>query len=92
MGNIFKNNKCAPEFLKLKPKVQIENLNHALSELTDDAHFVIYCRFWDCMTIEEISNLIGKSWDETDSLIESTLSSLKSFLTSNRCPQNKMVA
>jgi DNA-directed RNA polymerase specialized sigma24 family protein len=48
-------------------------LKDALSLLSPKQRLIIYLRFWDNMTIQEIGRYVGHSWDSTDAMIESAI-------------------
>lgn len=54
-----------------------ELLKEALGFLSPKQRLVIYLRFWDNMTIKEISYYIGQSWNSTDMLIDSATNHLR---------------
>ena len=54
-----------------------------LPSLSRDQRKIIYLRFWESCTIEEISKVVRLSWDEVDEIIESTLDQLKTQLLKN---------
>ena len=55
----------------------IETLRGLLPKLDDDSILAVYFRFWECMTIQEISKVLGKTWDETDHLIEQSIQTMR---------------
>ncbi len=57
-----------------------ERLNHALEDLDDQQKVIIHCRFWENMSILEISRFLGMSWSKTDKLLTSTLEQLREVL------------
>ena len=56
---------------------QIEKLREAMCYLSHKQRSVIYMRFWDNMTINEISRHVGLSWKSTDQLIDSAVNHLR---------------
>lgn len=56
---------------------KVETLYKMLPALSPKARIAIYLRFWECMTIQEISKRVGLSWDCTDKLIEKSLLQLR---------------
>lgn len=52
-------------------------LKEALGYLSPKQCLVIYLRFWNNMSINEISRRIGQSWDATDLLIDSAINHLR---------------
>jgi DNA-directed RNA polymerase specialized sigma subunit len=65
---------------KSKRQILIRNLGELLTEVEAVA---IYCRYWENMTIEEISSVIEHSWDATDSIINKALIRMKDALSTN---------
>lgn len=65
----------------------METLHCLLPNLDDDSLLAVYLRFWECMTIQEISKVIGRTWDETDHLIENSIRNLRDgFLSRELMP------
>jgi DNA-directed RNA polymerase specialized sigma24 family protein len=65
-----------------EPTEDIETLHALLPELNDDGLLAVYMRFWECMTIQEIAKILGRTWDETDQLIECSIRNLRAgFVT-----------
>lgn len=54
-----------------------ELLKEALKQLDAKQRAVVRMRFWDCLSIQEISSRIGMSWESTDELIDSTVNHLR---------------
>ncbi len=57
-----------------------ERLNYALKDLDAQERIIIYCRFWENMSILEISSFLGISWEKTDQILTSTLEQLRENL------------
>jgi DNA-directed RNA polymerase specialized sigma24 family protein len=55
----------------------IQTLRSLIPELDDDGVLAVYMRFWECMTIQEIAKVLGRTWDETDNLIERSIQNLR---------------
>ena len=55
----------------------IKTLHALLPELDDDGLLAVYMRFWECMTIQEISKILGRTWDDTVRLIERSIRNLR---------------
>ncbi|OFZ36348.1 MAG: hypothetical protein A2504_16865 [Bdellovibrionales bacterium RIFOXYD12_FULL_39_22] len=61
-------------------------------KLSKNAQRALHLRYWELMTIEEISHDIGMSWAETDRLIDSSLVKLRYlFLCGNKAEAEKMM-
>jgi DNA-directed RNA polymerase specialized sigma24 family protein len=54
-----------------------ELLKDALAYLSPKQRLVVYLRFWDNMTIQEIGRYIGHSWSSTDKLIDGAVNHLR---------------
>ncbi len=57
-----------------------EKLHKALWNLNPEEKVIIHCRFWEHMSILEISHFLGYSWDETYQLLNETLKELREEL------------
>ena len=57
-------------------------LYELMPSLSDESNLAIYFRFWERLLIEDIAKILGRSWDETDQLIENSIKELRNgFLT-----------
>lgn len=54
-----------------------ELLKEALEFLSPKQRLLVYLRFWDNMTIQEIARYIGHSWNSTDTMIDSAINHLR---------------
>lgn len=54
-----------------------ELLDEALDFLSPKQRLIVHLRFWDCMTIQEISRYIGQSWDSTDAMLDLAINHLR---------------
>lgn len=52
-------------------------LQEALSFLSPKQRLLVYLRFWDNMTIQEIARYVGQSWSSTDATIDSAVNHLR---------------
>ena len=59
------------------PRISDSRVREAIDKLPFKNQEVIYWRYWDVLTIEEISNKLGLKWKETDRLIGESLRMLK---------------
>ncbi len=67
--------------LEIRRKRRLRRLKSSLlPSLSRDQRRIIYLRFWESCTIEEISEEMKLSWDEVDQIIESTLIQLRNQL------------
>lgn len=64
----------------------------ALTRLSPERQRAINLRFWENYTIEEISETLRMSWDQTDQLIEQALLELRGRLTKSDAPVTFLVA
>jgi len=68
----------------------IQLLHELMPSLSDEGILAIYFRFWERLLIEDIANILGRSWDETDRLIENSVKELREgFFAKQLCPQQK---
>lgn len=58
-------------------KAEIQRLHELLPSLGDEEIIAVYFRFWENLLIEEIANILGRSWDYTDQLIELSIRKLR---------------
>lgn len=61
----------------LERKAQIKRLHELLPSLNDEEMAAVYFRFWESLTIHEIANILGRSWNQTNELIEQALQKLR---------------
>lgn len=52
-------------------------LRNSLAQLSKTERKVIYLRFWENMTIQEIAKMHRMSWERVDNLIDETLLKLR---------------
>ena len=55
----------------------IRMLYELLPGLSDEGVIAIYFRFWECLLINDIARILGRSWDHTDKLIEQSIKDLR---------------
>ncbi len=68
----------------------IQLLHELMPSLSDEGILAIYFRFWERLLIEDIANILGRSWDETDRLIENSIKELREgFFARHLSPQQK---
>ena len=58
-------------------KLMIDRLHSCLEELEATQQIAIQLRFWEELTIEQIADELGLSWDQVNRLIEFTLVQLR---------------
>lgn len=54
-----------------------ELLKEALAYLSPKQRLIVYLRFWDNMTIQEIARYIGQSWNSTDMMLDGAVNHLR---------------
>lgn len=59
-------------------------LYELMPNLSDEGIIAIYFRFWERLLIEDIARILGRSWDETDKLIENSIKELRSGFLNNQ--------
>lgn len=52
-------------------------LKDALAYLSPKQRLIVYLRFWDNMTIQEIARYIGQSWNSTDMMLDGAVNHLR---------------
>lgn len=52
-------------------------LKEALAFLSPKQRLIVYLRFWDNMTIQEIARYIGHSWSSTDMMLDGAVNHLR---------------
>ena len=52
-------------------------LREALAYLSPKQRLIVYLRFWDNMTIQEIARYIGQSWSTTDAMLDGAINHLR---------------
>ena len=62
------------------PRIADSRVREAIDKLPFKNQEVIYWRYWDVLTIEEISTKLGMNWDKTDRIINKSLKMLKEVL------------
>jgi len=65
---------------KKPEKLSPENftlLHDALAYLSPKQRLVVYLRYWDNMTIQEIARYIGQSWNSTDMMLDGAVNHLR---------------
>ncbi len=55
----------------------IRNLHELLPKLGDVNVLALYLRYWESMTIQEIAKILGRTWSDTDRLIEESIAELR---------------
>lgn len=68
------------KFKKPESSLSQENfelLKEALIYLSPKQRLIVYLRFWDNMTIQEIARYIGHSWNSTDLMLDGAVNHLR---------------
>lgn len=55
----------------------ILRLHELIPTIGDEGALAIYFRYWEMLLIEDIAKILGKSWGETDQLIENSIKKLR---------------
>ncbi len=61
----------------LEREAEIKRLHDLLPSLGDEEIIAVYFRFWESLLIEDIAKILGRSWDDTDQLIERSIRKLR---------------
>jgi hypothetical protein len=68
----------------------IQTLHELMPRLGDEAILAVYFRFWEQLLIEDIAKILGRSWKDTDKMIEESIKQLrKGFLMNSLTTQSK---
>lgn len=67
-------------------------LYELMPSLSDEGIIAIYFRFWERLLIEDIARILGRSWDETDKLIENSIKELRNGFQTNPLSARLMAA
>lgn len=59
-------------------------LHELMPSLSDEGILAIYFRFWERLLIEDIAKILGRSWSETDQLIENSINELRNGFLKNQ--------
>lgn len=65
----------------LEREAEIQRLQEMLPSLGDEEIIAVYFRFWENLLIEDIANILGRSWNYTDQLIERSIGKLRQGFT-----------
>lgn len=87
-------NKAAGLRLERSPKREkdLRLLYELMPSLSDEGGIAIYFRFWEQLLIEDIARILGRSWDETDRIIESSIKQLRSGFLKNQLSTQPVAA
>lgn len=87
-------NKAADLHLERNPEREkdLRLLYEIMPSLSDEGIIAIYFRFWERLLIEDIARILGRSWDETDKLIESSIKELRNGFLKNQLSARLMAA
>ena len=67
-------------------------LYELMPSLGDEGIIAIYFRFWERLLIEDIARILGRSWNETDKIIESSIKELRNGFLKNQVSARLLVA
>lgn len=87
-------NKAADLRLERNPEREndLRLLYELMPSLSDEGIMAIYFRFWERLLIEDIARILGRSWDETDKLIESSIKQLRNGFLNDQLSSRLMAA
>lgn len=80
--------------LERNPETQkdIQKLHELMPRLSDDAILAVYFRFWEQLLIEDIAKILGRSWKDTDNLIEDAIKQLRDGFLMDQLSQQPKAA
>jgi DNA-directed RNA polymerase specialized sigma subunit len=67
-------------------------LHELMPSLSDEGILAIYFRFWERLLIEDIAKILGRSWSETDQLIENSIKQLRNGFLKNQLSTRLLAA
>lgn len=67
-------------------------LHELMPSLSDEGILAIYFRFWERLLIEDIAKILGRSWSETDRLIENSIKELRNGFLKNQLSARLLAA
>lgn len=67
-------------------------LHELMPSLSDEGILAIYFRFWERLLIEDIARILGRSWNETDQLIENSIKELRNGFLKNQLSARLLAA
>lgn len=70
----------------------IQKLHELMPRLSDDAILAVYFRFWEQLLIEDIAKILGRSWKDTDKLIEDAIKQLRGGFLMDQLSQQPKAA
>jgi len=70
----------------------IRLLYELMPSLSEEGIIAIYFRFWERLLIEDIARIIGRTWDETDKLIENSIKELRNGFLNTQLSSRLMAA
>ena len=70
------------------PKIEDERVREAVETLPLINQQMIFMRFWNCLTIDEIAKRKKVTWAEADRLIDESMLKLKRLLLRDYLPKN----
>lgn len=87
-------NKAANLLPERNPKREkdIRLLYELMPSLSEEGIIAIYFRFWERLLIEDIARIIGRTWDETDKLIENSIKELRNGFLNTQLSSRLMAA
>ncbi len=73
-------------------EADIRRLHELMPSLSDEQIIAIYFRFWENLLIEDIANILGRTWNYTDHLIEKSIRELRDGFVTAPKAQRQLIA
>lgn len=70
----------------------IRLLYELLPSLSEEGIIAIYFRFWEQLLIEDIARIIGRTWEQTDRIIENSIKQLRDGFLKKQINKRLMAA
>lgn len=67
-------------------------LYELMPTLSDEAILAVYFRFWEQLLIEDIAKILGRTWKQTDLLIENSIKHLRHGFLNNQMSKQPAAA
>lgn len=77
---------------KFESEKDILLLYELMPTLSDEAILAVYFRFWEQLLIEDIAKILGRTWKQTDLLIENSIQQLRHGFLKNQMSKQPVAA
>lgn len=77
---------------KFESEKDILLLYELMPTLSDEAILAVYFRFWEQLLIEDIAKILGRTWKQTDLLIENSIQQLRHGFLKNQMSKQPAAA